>query len=203
MHKLHDFFSWAMFVSFFSTALAAPSANSTGVGITTKSVPTCAASPTVFTDLPFEFWIETIFLKPLKPLDILAILREDYPLQLDEDYLGLFLGEDISGSGVSIAGASQPRDLFFLDSELLRIKNGAAQIWPYVFPDDDFPGYSQLAFEVNADRPLILLDFTAVKVCSSTNATELQLRARRTDNSSGRTFYFFQLFPLSSVLLKT
>ena len=58
MRTLHDTFPWAVLALFLSTGLAAPP---------TKPVRPCAGLPTDFTNLPFEFWIETIVLGPIPP----------------------------------------------------------------------------------------------------------------------------------------
>lgn len=191
MHKLHDvFFSWTILAPFLSTGLAAPAAD-----WTTKS-------PRVFTSLPYRFWIETIFLEPLRPLDAEYFrFRKNNPLRFEElntpffsDQEPFLVNDDLSFSRVLVAQTCEHKNLFRLNDE--HLKNTAssdAQLWPYLLDTDDYPGWYTFAFDVNTTVPRILLDFRAVQVCNSKGDKELQLRARRRDDSSGRTF--FSAFP--------
>lgn len=228
MCTLGDIFPWAVLALFLSTGLAAPqtkstvpvTVNSAESGINNKSVLPCAAPPTVFTSLPFEFWIETIVLGPIPPdFDVLYDPRQGNPVAFQQPIWPFFPNLEISYSTSFVAQTGQPRELFTLYSGRLdNTKRNDAQIWPY--PDDDYPGYQPLAWDVEADRDNIQLKFEAYKACSPINEVELRLRARRRNPLSGlspkeetemgfsapetvgRKFFFFDLFPLFS-LLKT
>lgn len=192
MHKLHHLFHWAILAPFLSTGLAASPTSSIQPSISSQTVPACAASPTEFASLPFEFWIETVFLGPVKvdefgPFDF----REDNPLRLNRNYVPFGNFFDNTYSRVVVAQRNLGRDLFVLQYGTLWDSNiGYGQLWPYIqLSLDSYPGWYPFAFDVKCIKDHIFLDFTTVKVCSSTGDTELQLRARRSDNSSERTFF--------------
>lgn len=192
MHMLHNLFTWAMFAPFLSTGLAAPSANSTEPGIATKSIPACAASPTQFISLPFEFWLEVVALDPLRPLDSLGyVFEEGNPVALERD-LDRFIAPD----GRSYAKANIRR--FYEITSLFNLNIGDlrdstltfAQIFSYSLPDVDYPGYNALGFaKFNPTTVDDYLHFRAVKVCTSSNETELRLRAVRVVDVSQCTFF--------------
>ena len=193
MQIIRDLLPWLNLASFLSTVLAAPSPTPTPTepASTTKSVPDCAASPTEFIGLPFQFWIETIFLKPyigapdieFSPSNPLTIYW-DYPISESNPLL------KYSKAAVSTQLNTQFFTLSFYD--LRNADGGFGVIWPV--PSDEFPGYSPLVWDATSDglnTSLIYLDFTAVKKCTSTNETELLLRAKR--SADPRCTYFLVL----------
>lgn len=191
MYMRRNLLTWAMFAPFLSTGLAAPSADSYEFDIATKSVPACAASPTEVNSLSFEFWVEVVALDPLRPLDSLGYqFEEGNPVALERD-LDRFIAPD----GRSYAKANIRR--FYETTSLFDLGAGYlgdstltfAQIFSYSLPDVDYPGYNALGFaEVNPATVDDTLSFRAVKVCTSSNETELRLQAARLSDISQSTF---------------
>ena len=198
MHMLHNLLTWAIFAPFLSTGLAAPSANSTEPGIATKSAPACAASPTEFFSLPFEFWLEVVALDPLRPLDSLGyFFEEGNPVALERDLDRFIAPDGRSYAKANIRRFYETTSLFGLSVGYLGASSVTfAQIFSYSLPDVDYPGYNALGFaEFNPTTVDDYLSVSAVKVCTSSNETELRLRAARLVDVSQCTF--FRPYPLS------
>lgn len=183
MRKFHRYLPWAILTPFLPTGLATPVADSTGYGysIATNSGSACAASPTEYTDLPVEFWLETIFLKPLSGPDVKRFgLRPDNPVR---DAGNLY-------TKVTVASELDARDLFYLDAgDLRNTKTKRAFIIPPTTKQKNYRGWYSLAFDVDEQEGAVQLYFWAVKSCNAAGDIELQLRARRSDNSSERTVF--------------
>ena len=191
MHKLH-LFPWAILAPFLSTGLAAPAANSTQPSIINKTVSACAASPTEFDSLAFEFWIEAV---PFGSVDAAEndfySPREDSPLRLDRNFVPFWKFCDNSYSRVIVAQRLGIRDLFVLRySTITNSDVNPGQLWPYLQTTAErYSGWYPFAFDVKSIiTSNILLYFRAVEVCSSTGDLELELRARLNEFGSGRMF---------------
>lgn len=164
-----------------------------------RSTPDCATPPTEFENLPYEFWIEVVF---LKPIDDDNYFRPGNPLRTEryimpasgETYDGAVIAEEFPGNGLFEA-----RELFVLFNKNLVNRDGeGAQLWPDSVNVNSFPGYNPVAFQVEGDFSELPypLDFRAVKVCTSNNETELKLRARRRDSDDKGVFVFGLPLPL-------
>ena len=193
---------WLNLVPFLFTVLAAPSPDPTPAepASVTKSVPECAASPTEYYALPFEFWIETIFLKPyISPSFAPPIVfLPGNPVSIVYDYPSPF-NESLKYGRAIITNFRVTQYFTLRFNDLHSPDDSYAIIW--TIPVEDFPGYSPLAFDVYGPdldssviyRPLYL-SFTAVKKCTSTNETELILRATDFFNDNSTYFSPFEPF---------
>lgn len=181
MRTVHGLLQCFILAPFLSTGLAAPSVTSASF-TPTESIPACAASPTVFASLGFEFWLQVVFLGPLPPLDVIGYkFAKDNPIRLHHDYYPYFPNQEIQYSRVYIAAQGLPRTLFILgDSFLLSPDFSGAVIWPDSPPSDTFPGWSPFVFDAWTMLNTTEVRFKAVKVCTSTNELELQLRPEGT-----------------------
>lgn len=192
MQIFRDLLPWLNLVSFLPAVLATPSPKpkpaSADPASTIKSVPDCAASPTEFSQLPFQFWIETLFLKPYKNYtNDDHVFRPSNPVGLFQDYDPTASSLIVQYSQAFVAETEQNTQFFTLvNNELMSSDLGEAKIWP--FPSNELPGYSALVWDATTsdfNRLPIPLDFTAVKACTSTNETELLLRAKRRGGTMG------------------
>ena len=189
MQIFRDLLPWLNLVPFLPTVIAAPSSNSTRTepASITKSVPDCAASPTEFSDLRFQFWIETIFLEPFTGFEF----SPSNPVTIFTD----FRGDDFSGPPITydkaVVSTRLDTQLFTLSFSTLLAPDGSPlEIWP--LSSDEFPGYNPIGWNVQT-YPLGLFNYypqiKAVKNCTSTNETELILRASRFIDDSERTYF--------------
>ena len=160
----------------------------------------CAASSRVIVDLPYEFWIEVVFLEP-------PLLRENSPLVNRPGNPLRMVGGLQSASrafynAVFIAetflpdGSFDVRELFKLQKNQLFNSNAFAGLW--LGTNDDLPDSDFLFFDYVGDPPELpdFLAFRAVEVCNSNNEIELQLRAQRTSEFEvdGVCVFFFFFF---------
>lgn len=204
MHKLH-LVPWAILVPFLSTGLAVPAGDLYQSSITDKTDSACVASSTKYDLLSFEFWIEAVFLEPVKVDGTVDWApRVDNPLRLDRNYVPSDNSTDGTYSRVVVAQDFKARDLFFMNFGAIFDSNfRTAEAWPYMRKSgDNYPGWYPFAFDVESKsiRTHVDIPFRAVEVCSPTGELELELRARFDwdYNVEGRTF--FQPFPFVCVL---
>lgn len=169
--------------------------------INKDSTPDCAASPKVLADLPYEFWIEAVFLEPPIVIENSPIVyRPGNPLHVLSGinspsgayYDGVFIAE----TSVLPGGTFDVRSLFKLGQNFLWDSSTIARLW--LGTNDDTPDADYLSFEYVGDPQELpdFLAFRAVKVCNSKNETELQLRAQISEDFPGEgVFFFFGLPP--------
>ena len=163
------------------------------------STPDCAASSTVIVNLPYEFWIEVVFLEPPLLIDGSPLAyRPGNPLRIvggigspsGAFYDGVFIAETFLPDG-----SFDVRELFKLEKNFLYDSGAYARLW--LGTNDDEPDSDFLSFNY-VGEPRLLPDFVAlgaVKVCNSKNETELQLRGQRSENSpDGMCVFFFFFF---------
>ena len=192
MQIFRDILPWLNLVPFLSTVLAAPSSDYkfTGFDSKTGSVPDCATSPTVFIALPFQFWLEVILLTPYT--GIAQVFEPSNPVKIDWDYPSL-RNDGFTYSKAEIT-SQKDTQLFQLNYNfLLNAKGNGAVLWAY--DADDFPGYKALAWDVTGPYGpdgVTFLDFVAVKKCTSTNKTELILRAKESFRDDSTYFSRFE-----------
>lgn len=168
------------------------------------SPPDCTASPTVIVDLPYEFWIEVVFLEPPLLIDGSPLgYRPGNPLRIlgginspsGAFYDGVFIAETFLPTG-----SFDVRALFKLEKNFLFNSDTDAKLW--LGTNDDEPESDFFAFNFVGDPRAFpdFLAFGAVEVCNEKNETELQLRAQRSVfNPTGVwvffSFLFFLIFP--------
>lgn len=161
------------------------------------STPDCAASSTVIDNLPYEFWIEVVFLEPPLLIDGSPLVyRPGNPLRMvgginsasGAFYNGVFIAETFLGDG-----SFDVRELFKLDKNFLFNSDTYAGLW--LGTNDDEPDSDSLFFDFVGDPRKFpdFLAFRAVKVCNSNNETELQLRAQRSEFTPDGVCFFFDL----------
>ena len=180
MQRLHGFITTAILALILPTALATFSANATSAinSTSTKSIPDCAASPTVLNTLPYEFWVEVVFAKPFA---FEAENRPNNPLRVERGTM------PFSGAlfdALVIAGKDQAREFFLLRAlgkALLDSNGDPAQIWPDPLSTYTYDGFNPVVFQASGDFDgyPYLLDVEVVKVCTPNFDTELQLRGQR------------------------
>lgn len=192
MQIFRDLLSWFNLVPFLFTVLAAPSPDYkfTGFDSKTESVPDCAASPTVFIALPFQFWLEVILLKPY--IGVAQVFEPSNPVKINWDYPS-DRNDDFTYSKAEITSQTNTQ-LFQLNYNFLQnAKEHGAVLWAY--DSEYFPGYKALAWdETGPYGPdgVTFLDFVAVKKCTSTNQTELILRAKESFRDDSTYFSRFE-----------
>lgn len=194
MQIFRDLLPWLNLVPFLPTVLAARTSYYTSFkpAPITESVPDCAAPPTEFSELPFQFWIETVFLKPytgvygqFSPSNPVGIFRY-YP----SDRL-----TDITYSRAIISRGLFTAFFTLRFSAFENADESPAVIWS--IPSTVFPGYNPLVWIADSngqDLNATFLYFTAVKKCTSKNETELILRASRSSDYNGTYFSRFETF---------
>ena len=98
----------------------------------TTPTPECAKPPLIYGDLPYEFRIEVVSLKPIDN-PFLETFRRGNPVHIDRDYPNGF--DQITGFGydrLTIAFTDQVRDLFRLNNNALIDPDDA---FSQLFPD--------------------------------------------------------------------
>ena len=211
MQILHSFISFAILAPFLPTntlvaslATPDPMTPKRDPGNSNYKIndltPDCAAPPTVFDSLPYEFWIQVVFLDPVD--DDVDYYRQGDPLRT-ERYVMPYSG--VLYDGAFIARPSQPRDLYLLDNNfLVNTNDDFAKLWPDKYNANSFSGYNPVAFQTEGDFDEFAyeLAFRAVKVCTSKNETELQLRAKRRDGVDKGVFVPGLPLPLCNCMSK-